>query len=197
MKKISIPRIALSLIVIFISSSTIFAQAIPKFGLKGGVNFSTFAQSDIEGYETKAGFLFGAFLELGIPLSPISFQPEILYTQFGAGLEDADASVNVNYIQVPVLLKINLDSPGASPNIQFGPYANFLVSAEVDGDGGSVDIDELINGSSFGVIFGAGIDTNKIQIGLRVSAGLSEVFKEDYSDNEKNLGVAFTVGIKL
>ncbi|MFV1883984.1 MAG: porin family protein [Balneola sp.] len=195
MKKISI--FTLSITLVFIISSTIFAQVVPKFGIKGGVNFSNFAQTEIEDYETKAGFVLGAFLELGIPMFSVSIQPEILYAQFGAGIKDADATVDLNYIQIPVLLKINFDAPGATPNIYFGPYANFLASAEVDGDGGSVEIDEIIEDSAFGVIIGGGIDLSKVQLGIRISAGITEVFKEDFSDDETNFGVALTVGLKL
>lgn len=195
MKKLSI--LSLSLILTFILSVNVFAQVVPKFGIKGGVNFSNFTQTEIEDYESKAGFLIGAFVELGIPMSSVSIQPELLYAQYGAGLKDADASVDLKYIQVPVLLKLNFDAPGATPNIYFGPYANFLVSAEVDGDGGSVEIDEIIEDSAFGVIIGGGIDLSKVQLGLRISAGITEVFKEDFSDDETNFGVALTVGVKL
>ena len=195
MKKLSIPT--LSILLVFIVSNITFAQVVPNFGIKGGVNFSNFAQTEIEDYETKAGFLIGAFLEVGIPMSSVSIQPEILYAQFGAGLKDADASVDLNYIQIPVLLKLKFDAPGGTPNIYFGPYANFLASAEVDGDGGSVEIDEIIEDSAFGVIIGGGIDLSKVQLGLRMSVGITEVFKEDFSDDETNFGVALTVGLKL
>ncbi len=182
------------------------AQNIPSFGLKGGVNFSTFAQTDIEGYETKAGTLIGAFVEISIPTSSVSIQPEFIYSQFGSGVEDTDLSFNVNYIQVPVLVKISINTLGApqtsvapkiTPNIVVGPYANFLINAELDGDGGSVEIDEVTRNTAFGLLIGGGVTINKLDIGVRVSAGLSDVFEEEFSDGEKNLGVGLTIGVKL
>lgn len=195
-KKLSSYSVCALLFLLF--ANNIHAQVIPTFGIKGGVNFATFAQSDLDGYEMKPGVLLGAFLQLDVPLSPLSIQPEINYAQFGTGAEETDATIDVNYIQIPVLLKLSLDAPGgAAPNIFLGPYANFMLSAEVDGDGASVEIDEVVNETAFGIIIGAGIDTNQLELGLRVSAGASPVFVDEADDGERNLGVALTLGLKF
>ncbi len=193
-KRISL---SVSLLFLFAFTTTLHAQIIPTFGLKGGVNFTNFAQTDLDIYEMKTGVMIGAFAQLNVPLSPLSIQPEILYAQYGASIKDADASFDVNYIQIPVLVKLSLDAPGVTPNIHFGPYANILAGAELDVDGGSVDLDELVNGTSFGVIVGAGLDTDKIELGLRASIGASEVFEPEASDEETNLGIAITLGVKF
>lgn|GEM_PF-920820 len=192
-------------VLIFLASplSHLYAQGTPNFGLKGGVNFSTYAQSDLDGYETKAGVVLGAFLEIGIPMSPVSIQPEVLYSQFGANFENIDAKLEANYIQIPVLLKISSGArgipgtPKVIPNFHVGPYANFRLSSELDGDGGSVDTDEIMKDSSYGIILGGGLSVDRLQIGVGVSLGLTDVFEDNFTDGEKNLGIALTLGVTL
>lgn len=184
------------IVILSLSSTNAHSQLVSTFGLKGGVNFTTFS-SDIEGYEFKPGVLIGGFLEVRVPLSPISIQPEMIYTQFGATIGDTDVNVNLNYIQIPILLKYSINAPGAKPNLIIGPYLNYMIGSELEGDGGTVDIDELTNSSAVGFILGAGVDNNKIQVGLRANFGSSEVFTDDATDGETNFGVSFTIGVKL
>ncbi|HCI70446.1 MAG TPA: hypothetical protein DHV30_07550, partial [Balneola sp.] len=74
---------ALSIILLTIGlSSQGKAQSMPEFGVKGGLNYSTF--NDTEDVEYKTGFLVGAYANFKIPLSPVSVQPEILFAQYGA-----------------------------------------------------------------------------------------------------------------
>ena len=185
------------LIALFTSTSPTSAQILPKFGVKGGANFSTFYQTDLDGYYVKPGVLIGAFAELSIPMSPISFQPELMYAQFGAGTGNDDVSLDLNYIQVPVLVRYKLSTPVVKPVLFAGPYANILISSEIDGDGSSLELDEVTKGSAYGLVLGAGIDTRKFQIDVRVSTGFTDVFEEEFSDDEKNLGIALTFGVKL
>ena len=223
MKLKNIPFLSVAILFFFAFTTTIQAQVIPKFGVKGGVNFATFAQSDIDDYTIKPGVLIGAFAQLNVPLSPISIQPELLYAQYGTSAEDIDADITinyditVNYIQVPVLLKLTLGAPGGvSPNIFVGPYVGFMLSSELSVDGASLgieeigldikeivlDIEEAVIESDFGLVIGAGIDTKTLELALRVTAGAPNVFEDGVfedteEDGEKNLGIALTLGIKF
>jgi len=172
------------------------AQLLPEFGIKGGLNLSTI--SNLDGSESKAGILAGAFVKLNVPASPVAIQPELLFVQYGANDESSDAKIILNYIQVPVLLSFGFDVPAApvAPNVFFGPYVGFNTKAENDdGDGNTADLDDFINGTDFGVVVGAGLDVSKFRIGLRYTAGLSNIFEDDFEDGEKNGGIALTVGV--
>mgnify|MGYP001627887288 CR=1 FL=1 len=169
------------------------AQVLPEFGVKGGLNYSTF--NDTENVEYKPGFLVGAFMNLNIPASPISIQPEVLYSQYGAKAEDADFEFNVNYIQVPVLLKFGFETPAASPNVYFGPYMGFNTAANVENNDGSINLEDNVNDTEFGVLVGAGVDVSNFRLGLRYSAGLSNIANDDFNDSAKNGALALTVGV--
>jgi len=174
-------------------SSKTQAQVIPEFGVKGGLNYATF--NDTDNVEYKPGFLIGGYLNFKIPASPMSVQPEILYAQYGAKAEDADFEFDVNYIQVPVLLKFGFDTPGAQPNVYFGPYMSFNTKAEVENNDGSINLDDSAKDTEFGVVVGAGVDVSKLRLGLRYTAGLTNVADDDFNDSAKNGAIALTVGI--
>ncbi|HAH51274.1 MAG TPA: hypothetical protein DF712_02155 [Balneola sp.] len=185
---------ALSIILLTIGlSSQGKAQSMPEFGVKGGLNYSTF--NDTEDVEYKTGFLVGAYANFKIPLSPVSVQPEILFAQYGAKAENADFQFNVNYVQIPVLLKFGFETPGAQPNVYFGPYMSFNTKAEVANNDGSFNLEDDAKDNEFGVIVGAGIDVSKLRLGLRYTAGLTNVAEDNFNDSAKNGAIALTVGI--
>lgn len=169
------------------------AQSLPEFGIKGGLNYATF--NDANNVEYKTGFLIGGYANFKIPLSPVSIQPEVLYSQYGANIEDSDARYIVNYIQVPVLLKFGFELPAASPNVYFGPYMSFNTKAEVENNDGALNLEDNVNDTEFGVVVGAGLDVSKIRLGLRYTAGLTNVANDDFDTSAKNGAIALTVGI--
>ncbi len=170
-------------------------QVLPKFGIKGGLNYATL--NNIDNVEYKPGILIGGFAKFNVPASPMSIQPEVLYAQYGSNIEDSDASFKLNYIQVPVLLKFSFPAPGATPNVYFGPYANFLLNSEIANDNGSFNLEENTKNSTFGVIIGAAVDVSKFQLGVRYSAGLTNVADDNFSDEAKNGAFAVTVGVSF
>lgn len=174
-------------------SSQSEAQSLPEFGVKGGLNYSTF--NDTEDVEYKTGFLIGGYANFKIPMSPVSVQPEVLFAQYGAKAEGADFEFNVNYVQIPVLLKFGFETPAAQPNVYFGPYMSFNTKAEVANNDGSFNLEDDAKDTEFGVIVGAGVDISKLRLGLRYSAGLTNVAEDDFNDSAKNGAIALTVGI--
>jgi hypothetical protein len=177
--------------------STAQAQVLPKFGVKAGLNYSTFNNAD--NVEHKAGFLGGVYAKINIPATPMAIQPEILYAQYGANDENSDASFSVDYIQVPVLAKFGFGAPGVpvKPEVFFGPYAGLNVNSELEGGAGSVNADDLFESTDFGVVVGAGVQVTKLSFEFRYTAGLTDVFVDDFADGEKNGAFSLTVGINF
>ena len=196
MKKFNvIGSLILAAILIIGNTTNGNAQVLPKFGIKGGLNYATLNNSD--GVEYRPGILIGGFAEINVPASPMSVQPEVLYAQYGSDIEGSDASFKLNYIQVPVLLKFDFQTPAATPNVYFGPYANFLLNSEIANDTGSFNLEENTKNSTVGVIIGAGIDVSKFQFGIRYTAGLTNVADDSFSDEAKNGAFGITVGVSF
>ena len=118
------------------------AQAV-RFGVRAGANLSNLA-GDLQNQDTfnnKFGFVGGVLVNLGLGSdSFFSIQPEVLYSQKGwknkpdninatiLGLGytvNREGNVNLNYLDVPVLAKIN----AGGFIIEAGPQYSYLLSA--------------------------------------------------------------------
>lgn len=174
------------------------AQSRAEFGVKGGLNYSTFNNTDNVEYRT--GALAGLFATFPVPNSPVDIQPEFLYTQYGANIEDSDGEFKVSYLQIPVLAKFSFGELDAStrPNVFFGPYIGFNVDAELSNPDIAIDAEDYFENTDAGVVVGAGVDVSQFNFALRYTAGLTNVVAdEDFEDNQKNGAFALSVGIRF
>jgi opacity protein-like surface antigen len=186
--------IATGVVAVFLMISGVaHAQVLPKFGIKGGVNYSTFNNTDNVDY--KPGFVGGIYSNINIPATPVSIQPEVLFAQYGADIEGSDASFNINYIQVPVLLKFGFGLASVKPNVFFGPYMGFNIKSEVKNNDASINLDDQAEDTDFGIAVGAGIDISKFSIGVRYTAGLKNVANSSIDSEAKNGAIALSLGV--
>ncbi len=194
------------LLTVFLLSGLVFmttpaAQA--QFSIKGGANFANFNDTDAS-FDSRTGLMAGATYSFGIPMSPISIRPGVFYAQKGAKISEGsvETTTKLDYVEIPVVAKFDfiLDNPMLTPHVYFGPYAGFNINAEQEisgGDGaGSVDIEDQIKGTDFGVVVGAGADITKFNVGLRYSAGLSNI-AEDGEGEGKNGVLSIVAGINF
>lgn len=129
------------------------------------------------------GFNAGVYATL--PISDfVAIQPEVLFTTKGAkleysGLVDGDAKFKLNYIEVPLLVRVNITK---NFNVHAGGYASYLVSSKVTGSG-DIEFNEDVNRDDLnkfdaGIAAGVGVDFDPISIGVRYNYGLTTVGKE-------------------
>ncbi|WP_051718730.1 porin family protein [Hymenobacter sp. IS2118] len=101
------------------------AQEI-RFGLKGGVNYSSITGNNTAGVESKIGLQAGALANFALS-DLISIQPEVLYSQKGYQAEvNNDIKYKINYIDVPLLVKVN----AGGLFFEGGPQVGFLAGAK-------------------------------------------------------------------
>ena len=186
-------------------SSLTFAQ---QFGIKGGMNISS--NSGLKDLavnaKSKVGFNAGVFMNAPIAEN-FSIQPEVLYNNLGAKTSgDIDATVNLDYISVPVMFQYN-----ATPQfyLEAGPQFSFLLDSKLSSDNAVVQAlgNELLkkdNLKSFD--FGAGIGagywfTPNLGINARYVAGFSDIAKNRSGDdsnrarnNNFQIGLAYKFG---
>ena len=137
MKQVKIMLIVLMLLTV---SSVVFAQGITAKGVKVGLNLSTFTgdDADWEGVDKKMriGFAIGGFITYEIN-EMFALQPELYYSMQGAKYkssegEDGTLIFKYNYIQVPILAKVNIPVEGSvAPNIFLGPAIGIKVSSKI------------------------------------------------------------------
>ncbi|WP_394773233.1 porin family protein [Flavobacterium sp.] len=157
-----------------------------EFGVKGGFNMSNLYGSgdDVDDNNVLYGFNAGVYATL--PISDfIAIQPEVLFTtkgaklQYDSALASGDAKFKLNYIEVPLLVRVNITK---NFNVHAGGYASYLVSSKVTGSGDvsfdqEIDRDDL-NKFDAGIAAGVGVDFSPISIGVRYNYGLTTVGKE-------------------
>lgn len=158
-------------------------QASAQFGLRAGVNFANF--NDVDGLDlnSNTGFMVGLYYDFEVPASPVSVQPEVLYTQ--KGTEQGGTKINLDYIEVPVLVKFSFAPGPVTPSVYLGPYAGFVMNSEASDGSVSVEIDNAQ--TDFGGVVGGEIDinagTSNINLGLRYGFGLNEAFEDGQGKN--------------
>lgn len=187
-----------------------------KFGVKGGVNYSTVSGGDKGTFgdpDYKTSYHFGVvgLYELDSD-GFLGIKPELLYTSKGYQLNnkfdlmgdtyDIENKTNLNYISLPILLNIN----AGGLFFELGPEVSYLaaVTSEVktdhrDANGNKIgdgktekytDKDELgLASMDFGYVAGLGYQSDMgLGIGLRYNGGLKSIFdtKDSEEPNVKN-----------
>lgn len=185
----------LLLLLLFLSSGMYVkeapAQILSEFGIRGGINFASFSDSKQEVDSRRVGLLSGVYGTFKIPLIPISIQPEVLYSQKGAGINGVE--VKLSYIEIPVLVRINLASMGSlSPHLYAGPYIGFKLTYKEEPQPSDAEIQ--VNNTDYGLVFGGGLDIRKINLGVRYSLGFNEILE---FEEERNNVIAIVAGINF
>ena len=154
-------------VLITVGMMTVNAQNL-SFGAKAGVNFANL-KPDLDDASTRTSFHLGAVAEIGIS-DKFSVQPELLYSEQGAKDEsDDDEVVRTNYLTLPILAKYYL-TDGLS--LEAGPQIGFLLTAEVEDDGDTIDLKDNTKGTDIGFAFGLGYKLDSgLNFGLRYFLG--------------------------
>ena len=168
---------AIALFTIFGAIQTQAQEKTPiKFGVTGGATFANFNDSELD-TDANVGFSAGIFTRYYFPDSPISIQPEVLYSRKGAAGDDLEA--NLDYIEIPVLARFAfVNDSDVTPNVYFGPYVAFNTNAEGSTSNFTFNVEDAVNTTDAGVVVGADVEISQFTIGGRYSAGLIEVFED-------------------
>ena len=114
---------------LFTISLSSFSQSTIRFGIRGGVHAGTqFGRAIITNPKgTLIGFEGAIFANIELS-EDISLCPEIAFSQKGFKVDAME--ITSNYIEVPLLLKINMGDGGIYTII--GPYASYLPTVNIN-----------------------------------------------------------------
>jgi hypothetical protein len=185
---------------LFVSASLFAAQAQVSGGIKAGLNLADQKWSSgnvsIE-TDSRTGFHVGGYLNLSLA-DAISIQPELIYSAQGGKFSgDGDATLAVDYLNLPIMVRYNINE---MINIQAGPQFGYLLSAKAKADGQSEDFSELYKPLDVSLGFGVGLELPMgLTAGVRYNMGLSNI--ADAPDGEdftiKNNVIQISVGFRL
>ena len=184
-------------------------------GVKMGVNLSDFRGefADLVGTQHKLGFVGGAFVAFGFA-PDLAIQVEGLFSMKGAKatstrtdeggnpLGEFQTFFNVNYLEVPVLLRGTLlrTSP-VQPMYYLGPTVGLSLGGKVQSDLAGVREWDLtgLKAVDFGLALGAGagfkVGGKKILTELRYTTGFSGIWELDDALESINDVFSLTVGL--
>lgn len=181
-------------------SPLIIVKAQIKFGVKGGMNLSTFTGPDVDTAKIKFGFNAGAFADIPIT-EALTLRPEVMYSaQGGKGTKNGiQLTSSNNYVLIPVL--INWISASGGFFVETGPQIGFLISGKVKGAGYTFDAKNFYKKNDFSWTYGAGYHfTDNISVNGRYNMGLSNVSKisgQKAKSHVFQVGVFYTFGMPL
>ncbi|MBP8273356.1 MAG: PorT family protein [Acidobacteria bacterium] len=169
-------------------------------GVKVGINLSNVKgfNDDTTSSSQRTGLVAGGFMTFG--LSPmLAFQPEVLFSMQGSKLHfssngvDTNATRKVDYLQIPLLLRIGTNSrEHASVYAIAGPTLGILVRATENG----TNIKSSVKRTDVGVVAGVGVSITRLLLEARYTYDLVDFNKvEQPSGAHKNRVVSFLVGV--
>ncbi|TRX37542.1 porin family protein [Flavobacterium restrictum] len=173
--------------IVVISFSAKAQSDSPKFGVKGGFNFSNLYTDTVDDNNVLMGFNLGIYAKMPITQN-FAVQTELYYTTKGAELVYNNAFANgtarfrLNYLEIPVLAVVNITK---NFNIHAGPYLGYLVDGKVTNKSNSTlfDYENNLDTNDFnrfdaGIAAGFGVDIDAMSFGVRYNYGLTKVGKE-------------------
>lgn len=174
-----------AMVVLLATSLDNTAVAQARAGIKGGLNVSNLYIDDVDDNNARFGFNVGLFGQI-LASETFAIQPELLYSTKGSkadyeGAINQTVKYNLNYLDLPVLAVFKL---GESAEIHIGPYASYLLGANVSYSGNlasgteKVDKDQL-KSFDYGLAGGFGLNFGAVQVGARYNYGLAKIADSD------------------
>lgn len=154
-------------------------------GLLAGMNSSQ-VRGDEGSSEHRTGFVGGLYGAYGIG-GRLSFRPEMLISDKGGKRSSAnDVALELRYLQVPLLLQVDLGGTGqVRPRLMAGPSVALRIGCKVSANlvGGTdvtVKCDDAPGGdpvkvSEASAIIGAALDFDRWGFGVRYDHGLTDI----------------------
>lgn len=173
------------------------ASAQAAFGVRVGVNFANLSvdPDDGEDTSTRTGLNVGAFATF--PINPrFAFQPEVLYSQQGAEFseEGFEGKLKADYVNVPLLAKINLSSGQNPVSLLVGPQVGFRTGAKIEAEGEELDLEDVTESTDWGLVVGMSATMGNFVLDGRYTWGLSNV-NSDPEDTQKVKHRVFTISV--
>lgn len=192
-------------VILFISITNL-SEAQVRFGIKGGLNYTSLSNIDKakDLVDMKSGFHAGLLLNAQLPLG-FALQPELLYSQKSATIDFTftDIDFTLGYIELPINLQWGINLPGFRPFAQAGVYLGYAIKNGVSA--GNTYAGEFtwdnINRIQYGVNLGVGVDLfTFLQVSLKYMWDLGPIADFDTGsfktmDKTNYNGIQLSVGL--
>lgn len=184
-------QIILLIVMLSLSVGMLFAQ--PVFGVRAGLNIASLTgEDDMDDYGSKLGFHVGAMMQYPMGGNFI-LQPELLYTMKGGTFDleflgKNEITGTANYLEMPLLVKYNVEMPSIKIQPYIGASIAYLLVAEIENKKTVLgvtttttdDVKDDMEALEAGLNLGADVIVmQNFMVGLRYNMGLTEIVKKD------------------
>lgn len=141
------------------------------FGVKTGLNISTFLGKDFVDISPRLGAYIGGVAEIPIVVEDLYFQPELLISF--QGVDIGPENLNLAYLHLPLMGKFHLTEEIAA---EVGPQISFLLADNLD----KIDPSDTLKANTLqiGINFGGGYRLDEhFYFQFRFGFGFSQVLK--------------------
>ncbi len=183
------------------------ASAQMRLGVKAGYSRPSYGGSDAANAGTEAMNTFSGGVFLTVPVAPfLALQPEVLYAPKGAQMTvgTLTGKNKVDYLEVPVLLKLMVPVPALHPSVFAGPYVGYKIRCNVEAAGVSASCGDAdtFKSTDFGATFGAGIEMPLLPkinalLDARYDLGFSKIEDATNPSNATNRSLNISVGLSI
>src|SRR5262245_5600559 len=139
------------------------------FGIKGGPLFAS-ANTSNYSFENKTGFLVGVWFG-GNRTGTIGIEGEVMYGKKGAPVTSGSGNVDLYFIEIPVLFRVNVGSASINKWVVYGIFGPSF-DIKLKGKQNDLDVSDNYSGLDIGVIAGGGFEIFRFLIEARGNWGL-------------------------
>lgn len=157
-------------------------EAQAQVSLKGGVSHARISNQGLLPGDLDDRTGFAAGVGIATPPAPFGLGVEALYAQRGARSANNVSSRELDYIDIPIYVRVMAPAPGFAPFVYAGPQISF----EVRCDGGIEDCpDTGRSTATYGAVLGVGVQLlEAFSLEGRYMWGLRDLELETVSEEE-------------
>jgi hypothetical protein len=181
----SICRLTLLFVLTLIGSASV--ASAQGFGIKFGPTFDEFSGEALD-FKNRIGTNAGIFIG-GSRDKVVGLQTEFNWLRKNTELATRD--IRVDYLQIPVLLRLNAGSSSASGPALYaivGPAIELKIADEIEG----ITLDDSFEGADVSLLFGGGFEVARIIIEGRYEKGLRRI-NNNFTDLVEIKKQSFTI----
>jgi hypothetical protein len=196
------------IVIPFVAIAVVFSAAVRAeaqgIGVKGGVLFPDFRAANID-LNNKTGWQAGLFFGGNRP-GIFGFQIEVNYLRQETDLNglppnNSSATIQLDYIQVPLLLRMNIGTKSKNKFAIYGiagPSIDAKVRERITAGGQTTSDADVFLDYNISLLFGGGVEISRIIIEGRYAVGLKVLDDNDqFAPDLKVNSFAVLAGIRF
>ncbi len=204
-------KVLVVMVVLCAGFSFAFGQFSIHPGINLGLNMANISYSEDLPDEfdktSRMGLNAGAALEVGLN-EMMAVESGLYYTMKGSKSsyefmdEKHEYTTALDYLVIPIKVKVKFSMPGLKPFVTVGPELGFLLSAKSKNDE-EIDIKDDIKSTDLGLDIGFGVELpvndNTLVVNVVYNLGLMDIGDSENESDEtaKNTGIYILIGGKL